>query len=139
MVSIFEDVSIITTSRKEKLNGIAFPVVAGTGGYFSKAEGFATILGGLKQLLLTNRGERVMLPDYGTNLRSYVFEQDTPQLRSKIKDEVYNAIAAYSPRVEISNYELLMRDVSGRNNILISLTLRLKNDYTQERILELII
>ena len=80
-----------------------------------------------------------MLPDYGTNLRSYVFEQDTPQLRSKIKDEVYNAIAAYSPRVEISNYELLMRDVSGRNNILISLTLRLKNDYTQERILELII
>ena len=139
MPSIFEDVSVITTSRKEKLNGIAFPVVAGTGGYFSKSEGFATILGGLKQLLLTNRGERVMLPNYGTNLRSYVFEQDTPQLRSKIKDEIYNAIAAYSPRVEISNYELLMRDVSGRNNILISLTLRLKNDYTQERILELII
>lgn len=139
MVSIFEDVSVITTSRKEKLNGIAFPVVAGTGGYFSKSEGFATILGGLKQLLLTNRGERVMLPNYGTNLRSYVFEQDTPQLRSKIKDEIYNAIAAYSPMVEISNYELLMRDVSGRNNILISLTLRLKNDYTQERILELII
>ena len=139
MPSIFEDVSVITTSRKEKLNGIAFPVVAGTGGYFSKSEGFATILGGLKQLLLTNRGERVMLPNYGTNLRSYVFEQDTPQLRSKIKDEIYNAIEAYAPRVEISNYELLMRDVSGRNSILISLTLRLKNDYTQERILELII
>tara|TARA_R110000851_G_scaffold124752_1_gene255277 strand:+ start:282 stop:701 length:420 start_codon:yes stop_codon:yes gene_type:complete len=139
MVSIFEDISVITTSRKEKLNGIAFPVVAGTGGYFSKSEGFNTILGGLKQLLLTNKGERVMFPDYGTNLRSYVFEQDTPQLRSKIKEDVYNAIAVYAKRVEISNYELLMRDLSGKNTILISLTLRLKNDYTQQRILELII
>jgi len=139
MFGPFEDVTLITTSQKDKLNGFAFPVIAGTGGYFTKSEGFSTILAGLKQLLLTSKGERVMLPNFGTNLRGYVFEQNTPQLKEKIKTEVLNAIAVYEPRVKVTNFEILTRDTSGRNTIFLSIGLSLSNDYTQERVLEIII
>jgi len=139
MFGPFEDVTLVTTSQKKKLNGFAFPVIAGTGGYFSKSEGFTTILGGLKQLLLTTKGERVMFPDFGTSLRRYVFEQDTPQIRADIKKDIETAITVYEPRVTLNEFELNMRDVEGRNTIHIAMTLSLSNDYTQERILEIII
>ena len=55
-----EDINLLTTSKTTRVNGIAFPVIAGAGGFFTKTDGAETVMSGLKQLLLTNRGERVM-------------------------------------------------------------------------------
>jgi hypothetical protein len=139
MFGPFEDVSVITTSQKDQLLGLAFPAVSSTGGYFSNSEGFNTILAGIKQLILTRKGERVMLPEYGTNLRAFVFEQDTPTLRKRIKDEIAQAIFVYEPRVTIKNLAVYVNDSQGRNTIMVSLKLSLANDFLQERILEIIV
>ncbi len=38
----------------------------------------------LKMLILTNPGERIMLPEYGVGLRRFLFENDVPITRSRI-------------------------------------------------------
>jgi len=139
MFGPFENISVVTTSQKDQLLGLAFPIVSSTGGYFSNSEGFNTIVAGIKQLILTRKGERVMLPEFGTNLRAFVFSQDTPALRKRIKDEIAQAIFVYEPRVTIKTLEVYVNESQGRNTIMVALQLSLANDFLQERILEIIV
>ena len=55
----------------------------------------------LKMLILTNPGERVMLPDYGVGLRSFLFESDIPITRARITTKLTEQINEYIPYVEI--------------------------------------
>jgi len=85
------------------IKGISFPAIHGTGGLFTQSPGAAAILAGLKQLLLTNQGERVMLPEYGTNIRKHLFEPDDIQTRTQIQREVEAAISRWEPRISLRN------------------------------------
>ena len=42
----------------------------------------------LMHLLMTNRGERLYLPAFGTNLRKYIFEQNDFEVHTGIKNEI---------------------------------------------------
>jgi len=55
----------------------------------------------LKMLLLTAKGERVMLPDYGTNLRQIIFQQNVQGIESLAQQEVVDAITKWEPRVQL--------------------------------------
>jgi phage baseplate assembly protein W len=137
-----ENVTFLTTSQKERMNGIAFPPIAGTGGFFSRTGGIETILSGLKQLILTSKGERVMLPGFGTSLRKYVFEPYTVELRNKISQEILEAISIYEPRVIVKDLSVIFDESvrgSDRNSILVSLRIAVKGDILNEKILDLIV
>ena len=54
-----------------------FPIVKNPLGLLAPTTGLKGIKGDLIQLLLTNPGDRVMLPTYGTPLRRLVFEPNT--------------------------------------------------------------
>ena len=54
----------------------------------------------VKMLLLTSKGERVMLPDYGTNLRRLIFEAQVG-LQSIVQQEITDAISKWEPRVAL--------------------------------------
>ena len=137
---LLEDINLITTSRTKQLNGIAFPVVAGTGGFFTKTDGAATVMSGLKQLLLTNKGERVMRPDFGTSLRRLVFEPYTAELESNLDEELRFVIAKYEPRIDIVELSLSFEPNSyDRHHIYISLHFKVKGEITNVQILELIV
>ena len=67
----------------------------------------------LIQLIMTNPGDRVMLPLYGTNLRKYLFEQSGVGLNNQIRDEIISAIDTWEPRItvtEITVETLMERD-----------------------------
>lgn len=57
----------------------------------------------LKMLLLTAKGERIMQPNYGTNLRRVLFELNVASIETIIQQEINQAIATYEPRVTIQN------------------------------------
>lgn len=57
----------------------------------------------LKNLLLTIPGERVMIPDFGVGLATFLFEQDTPLLRSEISAKIREQVSKYMPFLEIIN------------------------------------
>lgn len=57
----------------------------------------------------TRRGERVMLPEYGTKIFEILFNPQDEITRSDIRDDVEKVISR-EPRVKLSNIELIETD-----------------------------
>jgi phage baseplate assembly protein W len=70
--------------------------------YFDKSSGFKLIKDQIKQYILTSKGERVMLPDYGTTLRNFLFEPFTSQLASIQAADIEAGFKKYIPNVNIN-------------------------------------
>jgi phage baseplate assembly protein W len=68
----------------------------------------------VKMLLLTSKGERVMEPNYGTNIRRILFELQIAGIDSLLQDEIVSALALWEPRVELQSLTL-QRDQNNRN------------------------
>ena len=56
-----------------------------------------------KMLVLTNPGERVMDPNYGVGMMSYLFEAFTTSTYSGIEQKLKEQVARYMPIVKIVN------------------------------------
>ncbi len=52
-------------------------------------------------LLLTNKGERVFKPTYGSDIRSYLFEPLDYATSAQIKGNIRSTIAKWEPRIGI--------------------------------------
>jgi hypothetical protein len=56
----------------------------------------------LVHLLLTNKGERLYMPDFGANLRRYLFEPNDEKSTDGIKNEISEAVRKFLPNLTIS-------------------------------------
>jgi len=81
--------------------GAPYPIVRNARGLLATQDGINQIKSDLLCLLLTNPGERVMLPTFGTPLRELVFEQNDNFLVRKATDMISTAIKTWEPRVTI--------------------------------------
>ena len=94
-------------------------------------------------LLSTSLGERVMLPNYGCNLRDYQFEPVNNTFLGFVEDLVRRAILFFEPRIEVERItitqpedfgllegrlciavEYLIPDTNSRNNFVYDFYLR---------------
>ena len=55
----------------------------------------------VKMILLTAPGERIMEPDFGVGLMSYLFENNNFQTQNIIDSKIREQIASYMPYIEI--------------------------------------
>lgn len=55
----------------------------------------------LRNLLLTNKYERLRNPQFGSNLNRYLFEPIEPRIEQEIKQHIEYTIDNYEPRVEV--------------------------------------
>lgn len=92
-----------------KFLGVPYPVTANARGFFYSQAGVDQIKSDMLILLLTNPGERVMLPTFGTPLRKLVFEPNTPTLREKAKRMIINSIKKWEPRVAVQQIDVLQK------------------------------
>ncbi len=83
-----------------------YPITPSPLGLFRSVSEEEGIKGDLLQLILTNPGERVMLPNYGTPLRKYLFEQNTEALVNNVKQDILAAIKNWEPRIVVRNCEV---------------------------------
>jgi hypothetical protein len=83
-----------------------FPIVKNPLGLLAPATGLRGIKGDLIQLLLTNPGDRVMLPTYGTPLRRLVFEPNTSMLADNAKSVIIQAINQWEPRIVVESIDV---------------------------------
>jgi uncharacterized protein len=60
----------------------------------------------IQLILLTARGERVMLPQFGAGLRRWVFEPNTPATHRAIEHEVRTALIDWEPRIDLRRVEV---------------------------------
>jgi phage baseplate assembly protein W len=70
-------------------------------GIFIKTKGFELLKSVVRQFVKTERGERVMLPNFGLSLRRFLFEPITPDLVLNMENEIYGGFAQYLPEVRI--------------------------------------
>ena len=60
-----------------------------------------------RNLLLTQKGERVFQPNFGTNMQRLVFEQNTSELADVIENELTEDVAFWLPYISITNLDVL--------------------------------
>lgn len=97
-------------AKTTKTLGINFPMGKDSSKYLAKASGIALVRDHVRQLLLTEQGERLMLPRYGTPLRKYLFENINDDIINGIKEDIRESIARYAKNVTIKKLSILPLD-----------------------------
>ena len=66
----------------------------------------------LMHLILTRKGERLYMPDFGTNLLKYIFEPNDNFTWSEIKEEINTVVKRYLPKLVINDVIVEQSDQS---------------------------
>ena len=81
----------------------------------------------VRNLLLTNQGEKPFNPYYGGNLHDFLFElADTHTEKSMIR-EIKNAIEVYEPRVDISSLGVTVNMEPDNNSAEVTVIFKIIN------------
>ncbi len=125
-----------TTSKTSQVYGLNFPLGKNkdTGGIFKKISGIPMIRSAVKQLLLTEKGERLMLPNYGCRLRKFLFQPLDEATFTQIKDEIKFSFSNYIVGASIKRiavFPLGESGPAGGNSMKVVLSLQLNENETQ--------
>lgn len=83
--------------------GLKFPLSKNSSGIPAASTDEDLIQESLKQILMTVPGERVMRPQFGSNILGLVFENNTEILEHYLDLEIRSAISKFEPRVVMRN------------------------------------
>jgi phage baseplate assembly protein W len=86
--------------------GAPYPIIMHPLGMLRTQRGINQVKSDLLVLLLTEPGERVMLPEFGTPLKKFLFEPSTSSLVDSVKDAIANSIKMWEPRIAVSQIEV---------------------------------
>ena len=131
-----------TASKYKRRAGLVYPLtgsfktVTGTpatlqnntseGDYFSQSYGVSLIRNNLRQLLLCEKGERIMLPNYGLSLQKYVFEPLDETTYFLVKNDILQTINSYFSIVNVISLSVYSTGIeANRNELVVRLTLQL--------------
>jgi phage baseplate assembly protein W len=82
----------------------------------------------LKNLLLTDRGERLFQPQLGSDIRSTLFDNNTPATLTILKQLVIDTINNYEPRVTV--IDVSVTSDYDENRVAITIYFYLRNKET---------
>ena len=91
---------------------------------------------GLRNLLLTNTGERLFNPTFGSDIRKLLFENYTPFVEDELIRVIKFAVEQYEPRVNL--IDVLLKEIPENNEIKIELQYSIINT-TNIQVLNLIV
>ena len=83
-----------------------YPIIPDAGGLLHTQSGIDQIKADMLSLLLTNPGDRVFLPTYGTPLRKLIFEQNDLELVSAAREMIIDSINTWEPRITVNAIEV---------------------------------
>jgi phage baseplate assembly protein W len=99
--------------------GWSFPPMFLSNGDLVMTTGEADINASLHILLSTTIGERIMQPQYGCNLKSFLFDPMNVTMEAYIKKLVGDAIIYFEPRISLEKLTVNFVQMEGRMEILI--------------------
>lgn len=88
---------------RKKTIGVSFPFTESREGDYLKLTKTASeeVKSNLVHLLMTTKGERYFLPQFGTNLRQYLFDPQSEENDADIRKEIYDAAETFMPNIKI--------------------------------------
>ena len=108
----------MASARENDLNpdikiGLALPFARGNSGLFRQTETTLEQVGhNIKNLLLTAKGERVMQPDFGSDLRALLFEQHTEGLEERVKGAIEEAMSTWLPYILVDSVDIIQDETN---------------------------
>lgn len=78
----------------------------------------------IKNIILTDKGERLMQPDIGSDIRRLLFENYTPATSKLVETLIKTAMANYEPRAEILGVSLVA--TPDKNKVVINIVFAVK-------------
>ena len=72
----------------------------------------------LLMLILTNPGERIMYPDFGVGLKSFLFENHSEVVAEEIKEAIRDQTSVYLPYIILNNVQVIDQPDLIESNIL---------------------
>jgi len=96
----------------KKFININYPFKSSVEGFFldMTTNSLDAVKEDLQYLLLTEKGERFYLPDFGTNLKKFLFDPNDEKNAADIQNELIVTVNKYLPGLTISNVEILSED-----------------------------
>lgn len=78
-------------------------------------------------LFSTSTMERVLQPEYGCNLRDFVFAKMDVSTLSLLEELIKRSIALYEPRIKLEQLNITLDDIQGILNISVTYVVRTTN------------
>ena len=117
--------------------GLELPMTHGPLGFFSRTKtALEQAKSNIRNLLLTNKGERLGNPTFGTNLLSLVFSQENTDLESRVEEEIRASMGEFLPFINIVSIETNFSD-TNKDVANVNLRFTLNVDVTSEENLSL--
>jgi len=113
--------------------GIAFPPRVGPDGRIAWSTGDANVRESIQVILSTDRGERVMLPDFGAGVSRYLFEPNTVATRHQVAQAITEALADWEPRVVVDGVSMY-EDPADPRAAIATITYKLVATQQRERV-----
>jgi phage baseplate assembly protein W len=124
----------------KKYINIDFPFRDSEEGFYFKLNSTnnSAIKSDLLHLLLTNKGERLYMPDFGSDLRKYIFEPNDDITHNKIKNNLNETINQYIPNLTIDSIKFEQDDIEELIIVKLSYTVT-EDAFTTSDTIELIL
>lgn len=107
----------IKRKNTSKRIGFQFPFAASSRGFFPPMTDTEVIKSNLIQLIKTEPGERVMLPDFGCPLKSLLFAPFDRELVNEMRERIRNSVRTYLPTVKILKLDVTQVDEYRSNGL----------------------
>ncbi|HEX5084989.1 MAG TPA: GPW/gp25 family protein [Blastocatellia bacterium] len=113
--------------------GWAFPPQLESDGSIAEAVYEDDVRQAIRIIIFTNRGERLMRPDFGAGLNEFVFEPVSTATMALIENRVREALIAWEARIDVLEVGVTA-DASERNKLLIDMTYRVRATNTKHNL-----
>jgi phage baseplate assembly protein W len=113
--------------------GISFPPRIGTDGRIAWSEGETNVREAIHIILMTDLGERLMLPEFGGNLGRFLFEPNTVTTRHLISDRITKTLAQWEPRILVESVNV-ETDPDDPQAAIATITYQLVTTQARERV-----
>lgn len=109
----------ITTSRTSSYTDIDLTFTNKSNGDIFKKTDAAAVKQSVRNLLMTNNGEKPFNPRFGGNLNSYLFSLSEDMDNIEIENAVMLAIDAHEPRAAVRGVQVLLNENFNSMHILV--------------------
>lgn len=97
--------------------GLPYPITKHPLGLFRTQSGMNQVKSDLLVLLLTEPGERVMLPEFGTPLKRFFFEPNDSIVVDNLKQVIADSIKTWEPRIAVTQIDVTNSDADVRSSL----------------------
>ena len=116
-----------------KYINIQFPFKDSDLGFFLNLnnEDNSAIKSDLMHLILTRKGERLYMPDFGTDLMKYIFEINDETTKENIRTDINDTVRKYIPNLTVTSIDV-ENSTSSEHKVILRINYTVTEEAFQE-------